>query len=142
MIVRVIAGLLGFALVASVRGLRGRARRRAASAVPSLTIRSAFTGLENMSYRVLIDHGGPPAEATFTWSRDGERRTGRQNVPVQCDTWITLENGIDVRFDGGDTFATSDFWTFPARSAADTVTLKARRRGSKPSARGRATRRR
>ncbi len=139
MIVRVIAGLLGLAVVASVRGLRGRARR-AASAVPSLTMRSAFTGLENPIYRVLIDHGGPPGEATFTWSRDGERRTGGQNVPVQCGTWIALDNGIDVRFDGGDDFATSDFWTFFARSAADTVTLQARRRGSKRGAHARAKR--
>jgi uncharacterized protein DUF6519 len=139
MIFRVIAGLIALTLVATVRGLRRRARREK-SKPPMMTVRNGYTGLENPIYRVVIERGGPAAVATFRWSRDGERDPAPQSDPVQAGTWIALGNGIDVRFEGA-TFSPGDFWTFPARSAADTVTMKARRRGA-PSARGRAKRRR
>jgi hypothetical protein len=139
MIFRIIAGLAAIAFFASVRGLRRR-RRDAAANASTLTVRNGYTGLENPLYRVVIEAGGPPGSATFRWSRDGERDSAGRTAPVQAGTWISLEHGIDVQFDG-QTFAAGDFWTFPARSAADTVTMKARRRGA-PSARGRAKRRR
>ncbi len=140
MIVRVIAGLFAIAFFASVRGLRRRSRRAKANP-PAMTVRNGYTGLENPTYRVVIERGGPPNAASFTWSRDGERDSARKNIPVQTGTWIPLENGIEVRFAGDHMFSPGDFWTFPARSAADTVTMRARRRGA-PSARGRAKRRR
>jgi hypothetical protein len=140
MIVRVLFGLVGIAFVATVRGLRRRARRRAAGEPPTITVRSGYTGLENPLYRITIELGGAAGAATFMWSRDRERNAVRRRGVVHTGTWIALENGIDVRFDG-ERFEPGDFWTFPARSAADTVTLKARRRGA-PSARDRATRRR
>jgi len=138
MIVRVLFGLAALGFVAALRGLRRRSKRRAAGTPATLTVRSGHTGLENPLYRVTIERGGPPDGATFTWSRDGERAVLRGTV--SAGTWTPLEDGIEVCFDG-DTFAAGDFWTFPARSAADTVTLKARRKGA-PSARGRAKRRR
>jgi len=139
MIVRVIAGLFAIAFFATVRGLRRRSRR-AKQTPPTITVRNGYTGLENPTYRVVIERGGPANAATFTWSREGERDSGSPAGPVAAGAWISLGNGIDVRFEG-DTFAPGDFWTFPARSAADTVTMKARRRGA-PSVRGRAKRRR
>jgi hypothetical protein len=139
-IVRVLFGLVGIAVIATVRGLRRRARRRAAGETPTVTVRSGYTGLENPLYRITIELGGALGVATFMWSRDGERNAVRRRGVVQTGTWIPLENGIDVRFEGA-TFEAGEFWTFPGRSAADTVTLKARRRGA-PSARDRATRRR
>jgi hypothetical protein len=140
MIVRVVAGLFAFALFATVRGWRRRSRRDAPAKPPMLTVRNGYTGLENPLYRIVIERGGPLGAATFTWSRDGERDSASRSYPVDSASWNPLGDGIDVRFEG-DTFAPGDFWTFPARSAADTVTMKARRRGS-PSARGRAKRRR
>ena len=140
MIVRVLIGLFGFAVVAVVRGQRRRARRDKAMRAATMTVRSSYAGPENLLYRVTIERGGPAAGATFTWSRDGERGV-REASALQPGAWISLENDIDVRFDG-TAFAPGDFWTFPARFAADTVTTKGRRRGAKPSARGRATRRR
>ncbi|HEV2738047.1 MAG TPA: hypothetical protein VGU66_05660 [Candidatus Elarobacter sp.] len=140
MIVRVIFGLVAVAFVATVRGLRRRSRRRAAGETPTITVRSGYTGLENPLYRITIELGGSAGVATFMWSRDGERNAVRKRGVVQTGTWIPLENEVDVRFDG-ETFEAGEFWTFPARSAADTVTLKARRRGA-PSARGRAKHRR
>jgi|GEM_PF-2662982 len=140
MIVRVIAGLFAIAFFATVRGLRRRARREKAKPA-MMTVRNGYTGLENPLYRVVIERGGSAGVASFSWSRDGDRDASRQTVPVQADAWIPLGNGIDVRFAGDGTFAAGDFWTFPARSAADTITMKARRRGA-PSARGRAKRRR
>jgi uncharacterized protein DUF6519 len=139
MIVRVIAGLVAIAFFAAVRGLRRRSRQKKAIP-PAMTVRNGYTGLENPLYRVVIERGGAADGATFRWSRDDERDTASQTLPVQAGTWISLGNGIDVRFEG-DAFEPGDFWTFPARSAADTVTKKARRRGA-PSARGRAKRRR
>ncbi len=105
-----------------------------------MTVRSGYTGLENPVYRVTIELGGAAGTATFMWSRDGERNARRRRGVVQAGQWIPLEDAIDVRFEG-ETFAAGEFWTFPARSAADTVTLKARRRGA-PSARDRAKPRR
>ena len=139
MIVRVITGLVALAFFATVRGWRRRSRD-AARKVPTMTVRNGYTGLENPLYRVVIERGGAANGATFRWSSDGERDTASQVLPVQTGTWISLGNGIDVRFEG-ETFAPGDFWTFHARSAADTLTIKARRRGA-PSARGRAKRRR
>ncbi len=139
MIFRIIIGLVAIAFVGAARGLRRR-RRDAAANASTLTVRNGYTGLENPLYRVVIETGGVPGAATFRWSRDGERDSDRHTDPVHTGTWISLGDGIDVQFDG-QTFAAGDFWTFPARSAADTVTLKARRRGA-PSARGRAKRRR
>jgi Family of unknown function (DUF6519) len=139
MIARVIAGLAAIAFFGAVRRWRRR-KRHAKENPPMMTVRYGYTGLENQTYRVAIERGSPNA-ATFTWSRDGERGSARQSVPVQAGTWIQLEDGIEVRFAGDRAFSPGDFWTFPARSAADTVTMKARRRGA-PSARGRAKRRR
>ena len=139
MIVRVIAGLFAIAFFATVRGLRRRSRRAKANP-PTMTVRHGYTGLENPLYRVVIERGGAANGATFTWSRDGERDSTSPAAPVQAGSWISLGDGLDVRFEG-DTFAPGDFWTFHARSAADTLTIKARRRGA-PSARGRAKRRR
>jgi hypothetical protein len=141
MIVRVLLGLVTFGIVALVRGRRRRARRRAAAGVPTITVRSGYSGPQNPIYRIAIERGGADDQTTFTWSRKGERGSPRHNVPVQPGIWIPLEDDIDVRFDG-TALAAGDFWTFPARSSADTVTLKARRRGAKPSAHGRAKRRR
>ena len=140
MIARVIAGLAAIAFFSAVRGWRRRARH-AKENPPMMTVRNGYTGLENQLYRVEIHRGGPPSTATLTWSREGDRDSARQNVPVQAGTWIPLEDGIEVRFSDDRTFSPGDFWTFPARSAVDTVTMKARRRGA-PSARGRAKRRR
>ena len=139
MIVRVATGLFAFAVLATVRGLRRRARRKRETP-PSMTVRNGYTGLENLWYRVVIERGGPANVATFRWSRDGERDTTSTSIAVQAGSWISLGNGTDICFEG-ETFAPGDFWTFPARSAADTVTKKALRRGA-PSARGRAKRRR
>ena len=139
MIVRVATGLFAFAILATVRGFRRRARRKRETP-PSMTIRHGYTGLENLWYRVVIERGGPASAATFRWSRDGEAGTTSTPMPVQAGSWIALGSGIDICFEG-DAFAPGDFWTFPARSAADTVTKKALRRGA-PSARGRAKRRR
>jgi hypothetical protein len=139
MIVRVIAGLVAIAFFAAVRGLRRRSRR-AKQTPPAMTVRNGYTGLENPTYRVVIERGGPVNAATFTWSREGERDSGSAAGPVAAGSWIALEHGIAVCFDG-DTFSAGDSWTFPARSAADTVTMKARRRGA-PNARGHAKRRR
>ena len=139
MIFRVIAGLAAIAFFATVRSLRRR-RRDAAANASALTVRNGYSGIENPLYRVVIETGGPPGSATFRWSRDGDRDTAGRTSPVQTGTWIPLGDGIDVQFDG-QTFAAGDFWTFPARSAADTVTMRARRRGA-PSAHGRAKRRR
>ena len=139
MIVRVVTGLFAFALLATVRGLRRRARRRRETP-PSMTVRNGYTGLENLLYRVVIERGGPANAATFRWSRDGESGTASASIPVRAGSWISLGDGIEICFEGA-TFAPGDFWTFPARSAADTVTKKALRRGT-PSARGRAKRRR
>ena len=139
MIVRVATGLFAFAVLATVRGLRRRARRKRATP-PSMTVRNGYTGLENLLYRVVIERGGPADGATFRWSRDGEPGTTSASIPVQAGSWISLGNGIDICFEG-ETFAPGDFWSFPALSAADTVTKKALRRGA-PSARGRAKRRR
>ena len=125
MIVRVATGLVAFALLAMVRGLRRRSRAKRSP--PSMTVRNGYTGVENPIYRVVIERGGPANAATFRWSRDGERDTTSQAEPVQAGSWISLGNGIDVRFEG-ENFAPGDFWTFPARSAADTVTKRARRR--------------
>lgn len=141
MIFRVITGLIALVLVATVRGVRRRARRAAAEHAPMITVRNEYTGLENRVYRIEIESGGSADGATFSWSRDDDRTGARQDVPVQAGAWVCLEDGLDVRFDGGDTFSTGDFWTFPARSAADTRTIKARRRGE-PTARDRAKRRR
>jgi len=137
MIVRIITGLAAILFFATVRGLRRRSRLKKADP-PLITVRNGYTGLENPVYRVAIERGGAADAATFTWSRDGERDTVSQSIPVQAGSWISLGDGIDVRFDGV-TFAPGDFWTFPARSAADTVTMKARRKGAR-SARGRAKR--
>jgi hypothetical protein len=139
MIVRVITGLVALAFFATVRGWRRRSRD-AARKVPTMTVRNGYTGLENPIYRVVIERGDAANGATFTWLRDGERDSTSPAAPVQAGSWISLGDGIDVRFEG-DTFAPGDFWTFHARSAADTLTIKARRRGA-PSARGRAKRRR
>ena len=139
MIVRVVLGVFAFAFVAMVRRKRRRARHDAAASRSTITVRSGYAGDENPIYRVAIERGGPPGTATFTWSRDGERDAARHADAVQTGTWIALANGPDVCFEG-TLFRAGDFWTFAARSAADTVTLRARRRGSKPSARGRATR--
>ena len=139
MIVRVIFGLVAIAFVATVRGLRRRSRRLAADA-PTLTVRGGYTGLENPLYRVTVELAGSAGVATFKWSRDGERNAVPRRGVAHTGTWIPLEDGIDVRFDG-ERFEAGDFWTFPARSAADTRTIKALRRGA-PSARGRAKRRR
>jgi len=139
MIFRVIAGLAAIAFFATIRRVRRR-RRDAAANASTLTVRNGYTGLENPHYRVVIEVGGAPGSATFRWSRDGERDTAGRTNPVQTATWISLGDGIDVQFEG-QAFAAGDFWMFPARSAADTVTLKARRKGT-PSARGRAKRRR
>jgi hypothetical protein len=105
-----------------------------------MTVRNAYTGIENPIYRVVIERGGAADGATFRWSRDGERDTASHAMPVQAGTWISLGNGLDVRFEGA-AFSPGDWWTFPARSAADTVTTKARRKGA-PNARGRAKRHR
>jgi hypothetical protein len=139
-IVRVLFGLVAIGFVAAVRGLRRRARYRTAGEPPTITVRSGYTGLENVLYRITIELGGAAGAATFMWSRDDARNARRRRGVVQTGAWIPLDDGVDVRFEG-ETFAAGDFWTFPARSAADTITLKARRRGA-PSARGRATRRR
>lgn len=137
MIVRVLFGLVAVGIVALVRGRR--ARRNAAD-LPTITVRSRYSGVENALYRIVIERGGADDHPTFTWSHEGERAGPRQNVPVQPGLWIALEDTIEVRFDGAG-FAAGDFWTFPARITADTITLKARRRGAKPSADGRAKRR-
>ena len=139
MIVRIITGLVAIALLATVRGFRRRSRQKKATP-PTMTVRNGYTGLENPLYRVVIERGGPADGATFRWSRDGERDTVSQANPVQAGSWISLGDGIAVRFEG-ETFAPGDFWTFPARSAADSVTMRARRKGA-PSAHGRAKRRR
>jgi hypothetical protein len=122
-IFRIIIGLAGVALVAFVRGRR-RARREP---VPTLTVRGGYAGEDNALYRVEIHRGGRDDEPTFTWSREGRRDSPRQNIPVEAGAWVELENGIDVRFDGA-TFRTGDAWTFPGHRAADTVTMKAKRR--------------
>ena len=140
MIYRVILGLAGIAFFATVRGWRRRRRDAAARKTPVLTVSYGDTGLENTLYRVAIECGAAAAGRTFTWSRDGDRDSVSQPRPVQTGAWIPLENGVEICFEG-EAFLHGDFWTFPARSAADTVTMKARRRGS-PSARGRAKRRR
>ena len=139
MIVRVLAGLFAFAFFATVRGLHRRSRR-AKEKPPTMTVHNGYTGLENPLYRIVIERGGPPNGATFRWSRDGERDTMSQPIPVQAGSWVSLGDGLEVCFEG-NTFKPGDFWTFPARSAADTTTTRARRRGA-PSARGRAKRRR
>ncbi len=140
MILRALFGLIAIGCVAAVRGLRRRARRRAAGEPSTITVRSGYTGLENPIYRVAIELGGSSGTATFMWSRGDARSARRRRGVVQAGAWLPLEDGIDVRFEG-ETFAAGDLWTFPARSAADTVTLKARRRGA-PSAHGRAKQRR
>ena len=141
MIFRVITGLFAIGFFAAVRGLRRRSRRAAAERAPMMTVRNEYSGLENRVYRIEIERGGSADGATFSWSRDDDRTGARQHVAVQAGTWVPLEDGLDVRFDGGAALSAGDFWTFPARSAADTRTLKARRRGA-PTARGRAKRRR
>jgi hypothetical protein len=140
MIPRIIAGLAAIAFFSAGRG-GPRPPRLAKENPPMMTVRNGYTGLENQLYRVVIERGGPANAATFMWSRDGERDSARRSVPVQAGTWIPLEDGIEVRFSDDRTFSPGDFWTFPARSAADTITMKARRRGA-PSARGRAKHRR
>ncbi|HWT04719.1 MAG TPA: hypothetical protein VN224_03095, partial [Xanthomonadales bacterium] len=70
MIVRIIAGLIALAAVATVRSLRRRSRHKAARTLPTMTVRNGYTGLENPIYRVVIERGGPADDATFRWSRD------------------------------------------------------------------------
>jgi hypothetical protein len=138
-IVRIITGLIALGFIATLRGFRRRARRKKASP-PAMTVRNGYTGVENRLYRAEISRGGKADGVTFSWSREGRRDAERHTGSVQAGTWIALEDGIDVCFEG-HTFSPGDVWTFQLPSAADTITLKARRKGS-PTARGRAKRRR
>lgn len=139
MILRVVIGLVTLGLVAIVRARRRRSRRDAATPA-TLTMRSSYSGLENPMYRVEIHRGGEADGVTFTWSRDGDRRAAQRGGAVQRGTWFGLEDGIEIRFDDGGTFAVGDFWTFPARTAADTVTLNAQPRGAASRSRARSSR--
>ncbi|HEY0383134.1 MAG TPA: DUF6519 domain-containing protein [Candidatus Elarobacter sp.] len=130
MIVRVVAALFAVAFFATVRGMRRRSRSRRAAPriVATLTVRTGYTGLENALYRVTIERGGTAGAATFAWSRDDRRAGARTIAPVQVGPWMMLEDGVEICF-AGEAFETGEYWTFPARIAADSLTLNARSRG-------------
>jgi hypothetical protein len=56
-------------------------------------------------------HGTPKARR---WDSPGA-------VTVDLDTWVTLEDGVQIRFPAGGTFRRGDYWLVPARTAVGDV---------------------
>ena len=114
MIVRVLFGLVAF----------GSSRRSAACAAAHGVVRRTSAD----DHRALGLHRlGEPALPHRDRARRRRRprdvhvvarrraQQPRRHSVVQPGTWISLEDDIEVRFDG-EAFAAGDFWTFPARS--------------------------
>jgi len=61
---------------------------------------------------------GPAIDATTFKPTTKVRRWDADTGMVTTDqaTWIALEGGVQVRFGGGDTYATGDYWLIPARA--------------------------
>jgi hypothetical protein len=53
------------------------------------------------------------------WDQAGVSATSA-GVPVSVDGWVDLENGIQVRFAGGQ-FQSGDYWLIPARTATGRI---------------------
>lgn len=50
------------------------------------------------------------------WDKRKEAPAGEEPQGIITDTWLPLENGLEVRF-SGDTFRSGDYWLIPARTA-------------------------
>jgi hypothetical protein len=65
------------------------------------------------------------AEAIRRWDQKADDDTSLEEgaCPLREDTWIELEDGVQIRFQGGQTqpYRAGDYWTFTARSATRTV---------------------
>jgi Family of unknown function (DUF6519) len=53
------------------------------------------------------------------WDQSGASADST-GVPLSANTWLTLENGIQVNFTPG-TYQSGDFWTIPARTASGQI---------------------
>jgi len=64
------------------------------------------TGATQYTYTITILAGG----ATFNWARTGSLT----NVASCSTSWVTLENGVKVKFAAASGFTAGDSWTFVA----------------------------
>ncbi|WP_348541661.1 DUF6519 domain-containing protein, partial [Streptomyces sp. MZ04] len=42
-------------------------------------------------------------------------------LPLDADTWLDLEDGVQVWFEAGGTYRSGDHWLVPARTATGEV---------------------
>src|SRR5262249_28126257 len=54
------------------------------------------------------------------WNQQGEGLVGG-TIAIAADSWIALENGIEVYFRDGGRFLTGDYWWLLARSATGDI---------------------
>ena len=77
-----------------------------------------YTGAEQLNYYIEIDSiagGAEVAQATFKWSDDGGATFDASGVATAA-TWVTLNNGVTVRWTTGTgaDFVVGDYWRFTA----------------------------